>query len=160
MTQRTLILLRHGKSDWSGDEPDIARPLSRRGRLQAAEAGRWLERNHPPLDLVLCSPATRARSTWEQVAAQCDGHPFVDVDMRVYTFKHPGLLALLHEAAPEVTTTLLIGHEPALSDLIGLLTGHEVEMLTSALAVLVFDGAWHQLAPDTCALVAHGRPPT
>jgi len=35
MSERTLILLRHAKSDWSGDEADIARPLAKRGRRQA-----------------------------------------------------------------------------------------------------------------------------
>jgi len=42
MPERTLILLRHAKSDWSGDETDVARPLAKRGRRQAPDAGRWL----------------------------------------------------------------------------------------------------------------------
>ena len=45
MTERTLILLRHAKSDWSGDQADLARPLAKRGRRQAPDAGRWLAAN-------------------------------------------------------------------------------------------------------------------
>ena len=39
MPERTLILLRHAKSDWSGNESDEHRPLAKRGLRQAPEAG-------------------------------------------------------------------------------------------------------------------------
>ena len=42
-----LIVLRHGKSDWSGGEPDRERPLAKRGRRQVPEAGAWLAANLP-----------------------------------------------------------------------------------------------------------------
>ena len=63
MTERTLILLRHAKSDWSGDEAGIARPLGKRGRRQAPAAGRWLAANVDRVDLAVVSPASRARGT-------------------------------------------------------------------------------------------------
>ena len=72
MPERTLILLRHAKSDWSGMEADIRRPLAQRGRRQAPEAGRWLGANVDNIDLVVLSPATRAQQTWELVAAELD----------------------------------------------------------------------------------------
>jgi phosphohistidine phosphatase len=63
MSERTLILLRHANSDWSGDDADIARPLAKRGRRQAPDAGRWLAANIDSIDLAVVSPAIRARST-------------------------------------------------------------------------------------------------
>jgi phosphohistidine phosphatase len=45
MSGRTLILLRHAKSDWSGNELDLGRPMAIRGQRQAPDAGRWLNIN-------------------------------------------------------------------------------------------------------------------
>ena len=67
MSERTLILLRHAKSDWSGSVPDVDRPLARRGHRQAPQAGRWLADNIDSIDLAVVSPANRARRTWELV---------------------------------------------------------------------------------------------
>ena len=63
--ERTLILLRHAKSDWSGSAPDFDRPLAERGRAQAPLAGRWLANHVDRIDLAIVSPAERARETWE-----------------------------------------------------------------------------------------------
>ena len=72
MSERTLILLRHAKSDWSGNEADVDRPLSKRGLRQAPHAGRWLAHSISSIDLAVVSPATRARSTWELASAELD----------------------------------------------------------------------------------------
>ncbi len=32
MPKRTLVLMRHAKSDWSGDESDLERPIATRGK--------------------------------------------------------------------------------------------------------------------------------
>src|SRR6476620_12682109 len=72
LPEHTLILLRHAKSDWSGHEADIARPLAKRGRRQAPDAGRWLATNIDSIDLAVVSPASRARSTWDLVSVRLD----------------------------------------------------------------------------------------
>ena len=58
------MLLRHAKSSWKDDLPDVERPLSPRGRRDAAVAGRWLAEHVGRPDLVLCSVAVRTRQTW------------------------------------------------------------------------------------------------
>jgi len=59
---RTLILLRHAKSDRdSRVAEDYARPLSKRGRDAALGVGQWLERQHLRPEWVVCSPAARTR---------------------------------------------------------------------------------------------------
>src|SRR5262249_60816733 len=83
-TQRTLLLLRHAKSDWSTEEPDERRPLSKRGRRDAPAAGRWLAEHAPPLDLVVCSTAIRAQRTWALAGAELDPAPNMVPDERLY----------------------------------------------------------------------------
>ena len=80
--ERTLILLRHAKSDWSGGEADEDRPLAKRGQHQAPDAGRWLAASIDRIDLAVVSPANRARSTWQLVAAELDAPPPTRVEDR------------------------------------------------------------------------------
>src|SRR5580765_6458176 len=104
MSERTLILLRHGKSDWSGDEPDIARPLAARGRRQAPDAGRWLATHVGSIDLAVVSPAVRARSTWDLVSAVLDVPPRRRIDERVYGASDRELLGVVRELPDDVHT--------------------------------------------------------
>lgn len=158
MTSRTLILMRHGKSDWSVAVPDRDRPLNGRGRRQAAETGRWLGTVWIPghggrIDLAVVSPATRAWDAWELAAAELDDPPPVRVEEAAYTFDGADLLAVVRGLGEE-RCVVLVGHNPALEELIAALTGEHVEIKTSALAVVDLDD-WH--APGR--LVMHGRPP-
>ena len=95
----TLILLRHGKSDWSGGEPDHLRPLASRGRRQAPEAGRWLAEHVGPVELALVSPAERTRETWRLAAAELAVPPPVREDDRLYAAPAESLLGVVRELA-------------------------------------------------------------
>ena len=159
MSERTLILLRHAKSDWSGDEADVDRPLADRGRRQAPDAGAWLAANIDSIDLAVVSPATRARTTWKLVAAELDTAPPTRIDDRVYAASADELLAVVRELPADVETAILVGHNPGLEDLISLLTGESTRMATSAVAVITVPGSWSTKEPHTSALKASGRPP-
>src|SRR5262245_27476278 len=97
MPERTLVIVRHAKSDWSGNEPDIDRPLAKRGRRQAPEAGAWLAEHVDRIDLAVVSPAARARQTWELAAAELASPPRVVVDDRVYAASSAELLRVVHD---------------------------------------------------------------
>jgi phosphohistidine phosphatase len=157
--ERTLILLRHAKSDWSGDEPDIDRPLADRGRRQAPEAGRWLAAHLDRIDLAVVSPANRARSTWDLAGAELDPRPETRIDDRVYAASDHELLTVLRELPDDVGTAVLVGHNPGIEDLASMLTDQEVAMPTSALAVVALTGPWSSAGQGSASLRAWGRPP-
>jgi phosphohistidine phosphatase len=70
VTVRTLVILRHAKATpYRGDDSDVDRPLTARGRADATAAGHWLAAHDLRPDLVLCSPARRTRETWAAVGA-------------------------------------------------------------------------------------------
>src|SRR6478735_578713 len=102
---RTLVLLRHAKSDWSTGEPDPRRPLAGRGRRQAPEAGRWLAANLDAIDLAVVSPATRARQTWELAGEW--------VAMKTSALAVFTLSGSWADAGPERATLLASGRPPA-----------------------------------------------
>lgn len=145
--------MRHGKSDWSKPVEDRRRPLSARGRRQAAEAGRWLAEEAGPIDLAIVSPATRAAHAWKLAAGELPQEPKLRSEERAYTFDGLELMALVRELGDE-QTVVLVGHNPACEELLDLLTGTVPDMKTSALAVVELS-SWRSAGH----LVAHGRPP-
>lgn len=156
MTSYTLVLLRHGKAVPSvSGRSDAERPLSDTGRRDAAAAGAWLAENGLIPDLVLCSPARRAVQTWQAAARAANvprlasleltdtgagvdpsgladvattGSPVVTYEPRLYTDGVTTLLGLLADLPGELTTVLILGHNPTIS-------------LASALLSPPFDGA-------------------
>jgi phosphohistidine phosphatase len=158
-----LVLIRHAKSDWSANAPDLQRPLNRRGQRQAPESGRWLAEHLQPIELAVVSPAQRARSTWDLVAAQLSDPPPVTVDERAYTFDARGLLPIIRDIPDDLGIVALVGHNPAMEELASHLTGAWVDMPTSCVAVIGLPGPWSQAgtgAPQHAQLLAHGRPPS
>jgi phosphohistidine phosphatase len=159
MAEHTLILLRHAKSDWSGDEPDVRRPLAKRGRRQAPEAGQWLAEHVDAIDLAVVSPAVRAQTTWELVSAELGEVPDTVTDDRVYAVSAPDLLPVVRGLPEDCRTAVLVGHNPGLEDLTELLTGRWAHLVTSALAVVTLTGSWADAGDRPGELVTSGRPP-
>jgi phosphohistidine phosphatase len=60
---RELLLLRHGKSDWSTGVDDYHRPLKDRGKRDAQRIGVWLAQQKMIPDLIVTSSAERALVT-------------------------------------------------------------------------------------------------
>lgn len=153
---RTLIVVRHGKSDWAGDEPDRERPLAKRGLRQMPESAAWIAARHPRIDLAVVSPALRAQQTWQLVAEALPHAPEVTTDERVYAAWGRDLVDLVRALPEAATTVALVGHNPGLEELVADLTGEGIELSTSAVAVLGFEEGWS----GTARVLASGRPPT
>ena len=157
--RRLLVLVRHAKSDWSGSEPDLQRPLAKRGRRQAPEAGQWLAEHVGHVDLAVVSPAVRTRQTWELVSAPLAEPPPTRFEDRVYAASSSALLDVVRGLTNDATTVVLVGHNPGLEDLATTLTRQWVSMPTSALAVVGLTGGWDTAGNSVADLLASGRPP-
>ena len=62
---KTLILVRHAKSDWPENTEDFDRPLSDKGVNDAVKMANFLKNKNLEIDLFLSSPALRALNTAE-----------------------------------------------------------------------------------------------
>lgn len=149
MTARTLVLLRHAKADRPAGLADVDRPLTDRGHADASAAGAWLASHGHVPDLVICSPAKRTRQTWHGVALALPTAPSVQYERRAYQGGAQDLLSLVTGAETEVGTVLVIGHNPAVSLLSGLLdpsggAGDSDGLRTCGLAVHQVPGGWHE----------------
>jgi phosphohistidine phosphatase len=164
MTARTLVLLRHAKAEAAPGKLDIDRPLSSRGHGDAAAAGAWLgAQGHLP-ELVICSPARRTRQTWHAVAvalseAAADAPaPTVRYEAAVYDGIAADLLNLVQTVSDGISSVLLIGHNPTISQLSVLLdpdAGLDSDGLrTSGIAVHRVPGTWTECGNRPAPLTA------
>jgi len=141
-TPRRLILMRHGKSDWtSGAADDHARPLNERGRHDAPTMASWLVAQGWAPDAVICSDATRTWETWERMAGAFSPPPALVVSRELY---HAGLSELIQHARswdPAWRTVLALGHNPGWEEAVHTLTGQHEAMKTASCALMVGQGA-------------------
>ncbi len=161
------MLLRHAKSDWP-DVPDRDRPLAKRGRRDAPVIGRWLHDHGYLPEVVVCSAARRTRETWDLLAPELGGSPSVTFEPRAYAASALTLLYLVGELPAACRAALLIGHNPAISELATSLAQLRVEkgapappgirFPTAAVAVLEFPGDWADLAPGHARLLDYAAP--
>jgi phosphohistidine phosphatase len=115
---RHLWLLRHAKSSW--DDPDLDdhdRPLAPRGERAAAAMASHLRRAGVRPQLVLCSSAIRARRTLGIVLTSLEDRVEIEIDPELYTFDAEVLLERLRSVPDDVSSLLLVGHNPAVQEL-------------------------------------------
>ncbi len=111
----TLILTRHGKSDWDAPGGDHARPLNPRGRQAAGAMAGWLaEAGHVPT-LVLSSDALRTRQTWQCMAPGLGEAP-VEWRRGLYLAAAEEMLRAL-QSCGTAGCVLLLGHNPGIAQL-------------------------------------------
>lgn len=137
---KRLLLLRHAKSSW--DDPalaDFERPLNERGRRAAPLMGRFMRGRKIRPDLILCSPAERARQTAALLVEAAGLDAPLRYDERIYEATTADLLSVISGAGAEARELLLVGHNPGLEGLLELLTGESRRMPTAALACVLLD---------------------
>lgn len=153
---KTLILFRHGKSDWNTDYgEDHDRPLAKRGRNAAARMGAMLSRIEQVPDRVLTSSAVRARETID-LAAEAGGWKCpVAVVPEFYGSSPAAVVARVREEDDALSSLLLVGHEPTWSTLATELTGGGLlRFPTAAMARIDLDlDGWSRLEPAKGTLV-------
>ena len=155
---RRLLLLRHAKSDRSKlGESDHDRDLADHGRTDALKIGAYLVRHAFIPDRVVVSTAARTRETWALVATAFKVVPPVSFEPRIYEASAEAILQVIKETEPEVSTLLMVGHNPGLQELATMLiaTGDvearqrlQEDFPTGALAVINFAlEDWSKLHP-------------
>ena len=163
---RELLLLRHGKSDWSTGVDDFHRPLKDRGKRGAQRIGVWLARLRIVPDLIVTSPAERALVTASKACkAMGDGNQGIRKDKRIYAAGIEDLLEVLGDCPRDAGRVLLVGHNPGMEELLAWLAGDALEvpddgklMPTATLARLQMPDDWQELTSGCARLVSITRP--
>ena len=155
---KTVLILRHAKSDWgSAGQADFDRPLAKRGLEDAPRMGEVLARFGWLPDKILSSPAQRAKQTAELVAKACGYHKAIQWEASFYEGDSADLVAALQKLPHAVERVMLVGHNPILEETVAALCvpdcsdggdGWAIKIPTAGLVCLNFSiTEWAELGP-------------
>lgn len=156
-----LSLLRHAKAAQPlAGQQDFDRPLTERGRSDAAWAGKILLAFKPSLALV--SAARRTRETWEIASREISSAPTLALEQELYLCSPTQLVARLQSVPATVRSVVAVGHNPCIHEIALWLARSAEEpdvaimrgkFPTAALAIFdLRDGGWSRLNPESVAL--------
>ena len=156
---KTLFLLRHAKSSWKDQGlTDFERTLNDRGRKAAELVGNFIAKQNVTIDLVISSPALRARQTIELVLQAAKRSPELRFDQRVYEASATQLLEITSQIEDDRKSVLLVGHNPGMEELLALLVGVDTHMPTAALAKVVLSSKkWDKILAEKGVLESFVR---
>ncbi len=150
---KTLLILRHAKTQPDAPDGDHARVLTERGHRDAAIMATHIRNLIGAPDAIVTSDATRAKQTATIVAEGLDLHTQVIEEPRIYAADCESLIAVVRGLPDQANTVILIGHNPGFEDLASALgndASQDVRLPTAGLAVLDFDVAtWAEIQPGT-----------
>ena len=149
---KTLILQRHAKAEKDGDD-DLCRPLTPVGLSDTAFQGETLRQLEIYPELILHSPAMRARQTAEIMAVKLGlSQGYTVEDNELYSCDSSELVTIIRNLPDEVDSVLIVGHNPAIEAVADTLSlsglGH---FRPSEAAVCTFDiTEWRSISQRSC----------
>jgi phosphohistidine phosphatase len=162
---RRLVVMRHAQAA-GGALTDLGRPLTPKGRRDAASVGARLADLGLVPDAAVISPASRTRQTWAEVSTALEHPPAPMVEPRIYEASATDLLAVLNGTPPEVGTIVLIGHNPGVHALATQLDDRTGEATARAVlarafppasaAVFAVEAPWSGLVTSGATLISFG----
>ena len=115
---RTVVLVRHAKSSWTHPElDDFDRPLNDRGKRDAPEMADRLIKKGIPIDLLVSSPARRARKT-AFYFAEAYGKTKADVQMvpELYHAHAEQIIEVIRGLPDTCSSAVIFGHNPGITE--------------------------------------------
>ncbi len=136
---KTLLLIRHAKSDWSNDGLlDIDRPLNNRGYADAYTMSKLFKETKILPDLIISSSAIRAISTALIISRNLNYNPSaILINSSLYESTTNKYSKVVEKIDSGYKCVLLFGHNPVISDF-AMNLGHplKTEMVTCAVATI------------------------
>ena len=144
---KTLFVLRHAKSSW--DQPELAdfdRPLNARGEAAAPFMGKVMKREGFEPEVILSSPATRAKATASLAKQGAELSAEIVYNEQIYEASTKTLKQVVSGIDDDFRSAMIVGHNPGMEGFVRYLTGALEPMPTAALAVIDIDVAsWSEI---------------
>ncbi len=144
---KQLLICRHAKSSWKDlSLADFDRPLNKRGKRDAPLMGKKLASLHIHPDLIISSPAKRARKTAKKIAKELH-YPRNQIVYKdgIYNALAEELIDCIHSLDDQSSDqVIMIGHNTGFTDLVNLLGNLQIANVpTCGIAALNFAvGSW------------------
>ncbi len=162
MSDLHLYLLRHARTlEREGNQHDFDRFLSPVGLQNATRMGIYLKQNSIDFDIIVSSPADRARKTAELIAEQIKKDTkTIHFNEEIYEASVRNLLKTVNSLKNMWENVLIVGHNPAISYLAEYLTGEAIGSITTCgLVHLTFKNmSWDMVGEKSGNLVSYLTP--
>lgn len=157
---RKLYIIRHAKSSWSDAAlNDFERPLSKRGKANAPMMGERLKKKGVMPDIIISSPAKRAKSTAEMIAKEIGYEKKVLFDENIYKSSVDELRKILTALDDKNSTVFLVGHNPELNMLVDYYVKFYENIPTCGVVEVEFDcDRWANIEPKYAKLLSFDYP--
>ena len=154
---KSVILFRHGKSDWDAQyDSDHDRPLAKRGIRDAVRMGKFLSKRGEVPELILSSTALRTRETTKLAMGAGNWDVDIELEKKIYEASLEEIINIIKSQNDKYNFICLVGHEPIFSTIITLIDNKKrVNFPTAAMARISFyTSDWKRvlLEPDKCKL--------
>lgn len=151
--------MRHGKSDWgAGSQRDFDRPLNERGEKDTYRIGNELKSRNLAPNLIISSPAERAKLTARRVAENSDYQNSIEWNESFYFGFFKEIIEKIRKVDDTVEKLMIVGHNPTWSEIIEKLSGKYFDMKTANVCILEFDGNWKDLKEGNCKFADYISP--
>lgn len=135
---KTVYLLRHAKADKSLIN-DIGRDLSGKGHRQAESIGQWMSEKGIMPDWIISSSAKRAKATAKICSERIGYQKSIRFEDSLYDTGSDTYLDIIAALNNKYDSVMMVGHNPAISAMVTILTGVHLEMSPSMLVCLETD---------------------
>ncbi len=146
---KTVYLIRHAKSDWNSSYlTDFRRTLNNRGKKDAPLMGKKLNSLNAFPELVLSSPAERAKQTITAICKEIN-YPEENIyfNESIYHSSTEDLIQLLNQLDDELEIIFLVGHNPGFTYLSNYLTDDYIDnIVTCGIVKIELEiNSWNEL---------------
>jgi phosphohistidine phosphatase len=156
---KQLTIIRHAEARAGG--MDFERPLSLRGEQDAERMAKRLEQDGISADIILSSPAARAAATAKAFATHIgSAAPAIIWHDAIYNARTQDLIDVIAAIDTKHSHAVIVGHNPALSDVADLLQDHPAGYMPpcGVITIQFFDEHWTDLTPHTGTLLRYETP--
>lgn len=154
---KTLILIRHAKSDWSNPFlHDFDRELNGRGLKDAPVMGKILADKNIHPDLILSSPAQRAKTTAVEIARKLSfPEKAITYDASLYESDIETLIEVIRGVSDTCQTLIIFGHNPEFTECANILCGADIENIPTCgvVAMQLKENNWKSVGLDSAELL-------
>lgn len=157
-----LYLVRHAKSDWSNlFLRDFDRPLNARGEYSAPLMGEYLSKQGIKPDLILSSPALRAKTTAITLAEKLS-YPIESISYlpSLYESDVNTILALIRTISENIETLFIVAHNPEVTECINFITNAEIDNVPTCgvAAIRLNENSWDRVGSNSAELISLDTP--
>jgi phosphohistidine phosphatase len=159
---KTLYLIRHAKSDWSDSSlDDFKRPLNKRGEKNVLFMGERLAHTKLLPDLIVSSPAIRAKMTAKEIAKQV-GYRKDEIAYEddLYQAEVDDIARVLKNITPSKNIVFLVGHNPGLTLFAEYISGYRIDNIPTCgiVCVQLKENNWQSIGKESAEFVSFDYP--